>query len=245
MLPERLQTSGVDKIDEDIETLRELEILVDGEHHDAYMLQIFLKESAGLYNDPSAGPFFYEIIQRKGDRASAPATSARCSRASSASSASAAWCRRARGARVPERLRQRARDRGRGGRAAGRPELAAAGAVRALRRAALGLGVHRAARPQPPHLGLPDPAERRPPAVRAGRAPDPALGPVRRGPADAEPAALEPAGAARGADHVRRGPVHARRQRLRPRPARAPRCTSTSRTGRWSTPRSRTPMASS
>jgi len=32
------------------------------------MLQIFLKESAGLYGDLSAGPFFYEIIQRKGDR---------------------------------------------------------------------------------------------------------------------------------------------------------------------------------
>ena len=27
-----------------------------------------MKESAGLYNDPKAGPFFYEIIQRKGDR---------------------------------------------------------------------------------------------------------------------------------------------------------------------------------
>jgi 4-hydroxyphenylpyruvate dioxygenase len=32
------------------------------------MLQIFLKESAGLYGDAAAGPFFYEIIQRKGDR---------------------------------------------------------------------------------------------------------------------------------------------------------------------------------
>jgi 4-hydroxyphenylpyruvate dioxygenase len=32
------------------------------------MLQIFLKESSGAYNDPSAGPFFYEIIQRKGDQ---------------------------------------------------------------------------------------------------------------------------------------------------------------------------------
>ena len=32
------------------------------------MLQIFLKESSGLYKDPNAGPFFYEIIQRKGDR---------------------------------------------------------------------------------------------------------------------------------------------------------------------------------
>jgi 4-hydroxyphenylpyruvate dioxygenase len=32
------------------------------------MLQIFLKEAAGLYGDTAAGPFFYEIIQRKGDR---------------------------------------------------------------------------------------------------------------------------------------------------------------------------------
>ena len=31
--------------------LRELEILVDGDHDHAYMLQIFLKESAGLYGD--------------------------------------------------------------------------------------------------------------------------------------------------------------------------------------------------
>jgi 4-hydroxyphenylpyruvate dioxygenase len=32
------------------------------------MLQIFLKEAAGLYHDPEAGPFFFEIIQRKGDQ---------------------------------------------------------------------------------------------------------------------------------------------------------------------------------
>jgi len=68
MLPERIQKSGIDKIDEDLATLRELEVLIDGDHHHAYMLQIFLKESAGLYGDPTAGPFFYEIIQRKGDR---------------------------------------------------------------------------------------------------------------------------------------------------------------------------------
>ena len=37
-----------------------------GEH--AYLLQIFLKEAAGLYNEPEAGPFFFEIIQRKGDQ---------------------------------------------------------------------------------------------------------------------------------------------------------------------------------
>jgi 4-hydroxyphenylpyruvate dioxygenase len=68
MLPERIAASGIERIDEDLATLRELEILVDGDHHHAYMLQIFLKESAGLYSDPTAGPFFYEIIQRKGDR---------------------------------------------------------------------------------------------------------------------------------------------------------------------------------
>ncbi|GAB4201286.1 MAG: 4-hydroxyphenylpyruvate dioxygenase [Sandaracinaceae bacterium] len=67
-LPERLQRIGVQRIDEDIATLRELEILVDGEKEHAYMLQIFLKDSAGLYREPKAGPFFYEIIQRKGDR---------------------------------------------------------------------------------------------------------------------------------------------------------------------------------
>jgi 4-hydroxyphenylpyruvate dioxygenase len=68
MLPERIATSGIEKIDEDLGVLRELEILVDGDHHHAYMLQIFLKEAAGLYGDAKAGPFFYEIIQRKGDR---------------------------------------------------------------------------------------------------------------------------------------------------------------------------------
>jgi 4-hydroxyphenylpyruvate dioxygenase len=68
MLPARIARTGIEQIDEDLETLRELQILVDGDHHHAYMLQIFLKESAGLYGDPSAGPFFYEIIQRKGDR---------------------------------------------------------------------------------------------------------------------------------------------------------------------------------
>jgi 4-hydroxyphenylpyruvate dioxygenase len=68
LLPARIAQSGIDAIDEDLDTLRELQILLDGDHHHAYMLQIFLKESAGLYGDPGAGPFFYEIIQRKGDR---------------------------------------------------------------------------------------------------------------------------------------------------------------------------------
>jgi 4-hydroxyphenylpyruvate dioxygenase len=68
MLPDRIAQSGIKRIDEDIATLRELEVLIDGDRDHTYMLQIFLKEAAGLYNDPGAGPFFYEIIQRKGDR---------------------------------------------------------------------------------------------------------------------------------------------------------------------------------
>jgi 4-hydroxyphenylpyruvate dioxygenase len=67
MLPERLKQIGVGKIEEDVKTLRDLEILVDGGAPGSYLLQIFLKDSAGLYKDPQAGPFFYEIIQRKGD----------------------------------------------------------------------------------------------------------------------------------------------------------------------------------
>src|SRR6185369_2065337 len=68
MLPDRLEKTGIKQIDEDLKILKDLEILVDGDHFHAYMLQIFLKESSGLYGDPNAGPFFYEIIQRKGDR---------------------------------------------------------------------------------------------------------------------------------------------------------------------------------
>jgi len=67
MLPDRLQKIGVGKIDEEVAKLRELEVLVDGAAPGSYLLQIFLKDSAGLYHDPAAGPFFYEIIQRKGD----------------------------------------------------------------------------------------------------------------------------------------------------------------------------------
>jgi 4-hydroxyphenylpyruvate dioxygenase len=68
MLPERLRRLGVGGIDEDLGILRELEILVDGGKPHQYLLQIFLKEAAGRYHDPEAGPFFFEIIQRKGDQ---------------------------------------------------------------------------------------------------------------------------------------------------------------------------------
>ncbi len=66
-LPERLRTSGIGRIDEDPRTLEDLQILVDGAGAGKYLLQIFLRDSAGLYREPEAGPFFFEIIQRKGD----------------------------------------------------------------------------------------------------------------------------------------------------------------------------------
>ena len=67
VLPERLRQIGVGTIDESVDLLRELEILVDGDQPHKYLLQIFLKEAAGRYHDHEAGPFFFEIIQRKGD----------------------------------------------------------------------------------------------------------------------------------------------------------------------------------
>lgn len=67
-LPARIGTSGIAAIDEDIEILRELGILIDGKAERQYLLQIFLKEASGLYGDDKAGPFFFEIIQRKGDK---------------------------------------------------------------------------------------------------------------------------------------------------------------------------------
>lgn len=66
-LPERIQRLGIHRIDEDIDVLRDLQILVDGGDDHSYLLQIFLKEQAGLFGDPHAGPFFVEVLQRKGD----------------------------------------------------------------------------------------------------------------------------------------------------------------------------------
>jgi len=58
----------VKAIDEDIRTLSELEILVDGSAPNQYLLQIFMKEAAQIFRDPQAGPLFIELLQRKGDR---------------------------------------------------------------------------------------------------------------------------------------------------------------------------------
>jgi 4-hydroxyphenylpyruvate dioxygenase len=66
-LPAHLEALGIHGIAEELSELAELGILVDGTGPDAYLLQIFLKDSAGLFGSPEAGPFFFELIQRKGD----------------------------------------------------------------------------------------------------------------------------------------------------------------------------------
>ncbi len=65
--PEELAEQGVAEIDEDWKVLEDLGILVDGSQ-DGYLLQIFMKEAALFYDQPEAGPFFIELIQRKGDK---------------------------------------------------------------------------------------------------------------------------------------------------------------------------------
>jgi len=67
MLPNRLVELGVQRIEEDIAILQDLEILVDGQEAGRYMLQIFMREAAALFKDPQAGPLFIELLQRKGD----------------------------------------------------------------------------------------------------------------------------------------------------------------------------------
>jgi 4-hydroxyphenylpyruvate dioxygenase len=66
-LAERLAAQGVTAIEEDVEELRDLQILVDGQAERRYLLQIFMKEAASLFGDPEAGPMFLELLQRKGD----------------------------------------------------------------------------------------------------------------------------------------------------------------------------------
>ncbi|MEM6961812.1 MAG: VOC family protein [Myxococcota bacterium] len=68
MLPGRIDSLGIGSIDESIDELKELEVLVDGNGERSYLLQIFLEDSAGTHDDASAGPFFFEVIQRKGDQ---------------------------------------------------------------------------------------------------------------------------------------------------------------------------------
>ncbi|MCS6912638.1 MAG: VOC family protein [Myxococcales bacterium] len=66
-VPTRLQAAGCPPLREPLDRLRDLGILIDG-NQEGYLLQIFVKEGALLYEDPSAGPFFLELIQRAGNR---------------------------------------------------------------------------------------------------------------------------------------------------------------------------------
>ncbi len=67
MLPGRLAEHKVRNFCEDVETLKRLGVLVDG-GDDRYLLQIFMVEGGVMYDDEKAGPFFYELIQRRGAR---------------------------------------------------------------------------------------------------------------------------------------------------------------------------------
>ncbi len=66
-LPKRLAEVGVSNVKEPMEALRRNHVLVDGAD-DKYMLQIFMQDAQAMYGDAKAGPFFYEIIQREGDK---------------------------------------------------------------------------------------------------------------------------------------------------------------------------------
>ncbi len=65
MLPERMAKQNFGPLKEDLEDLKKQGILVDGQDG-KYLLQIFLQDASNLYNEEKAGPFFYEIIQRRG-----------------------------------------------------------------------------------------------------------------------------------------------------------------------------------
>jgi 4-hydroxyphenylpyruvate dioxygenase len=66
-LPDRLAKLGITNVKEHLDELERLQILLDGQD-DKYMLQIFMREAKTMYSDDRAGPFFYEIIQRAGDK---------------------------------------------------------------------------------------------------------------------------------------------------------------------------------
>src|SRR5512140_1392855 len=68
-LPARLAQNRIspETVKEPIADLRTHHILLDGQD-EKYILQIFMTPGETLYGDEKAGPFFYEIIQREGDR---------------------------------------------------------------------------------------------------------------------------------------------------------------------------------
>ncbi len=65
-LPARLARAGSSLPAELLAELEELGVLADSESPGALLLQAFLEDSADLYGEPAAGPFFFEIIERRG-----------------------------------------------------------------------------------------------------------------------------------------------------------------------------------
>ncbi|MFQ5451169.1 MAG: VOC family protein [Nitrospinaceae bacterium] len=65
LLPGRMKKANIGPLREDRDDLKRERILVDGKDGN-YLLQIFLKDASLLYHEDNAGPFFYEIIQRRG-----------------------------------------------------------------------------------------------------------------------------------------------------------------------------------
>ncbi len=69
MAPGRLDEKGVDAnaISHTMDVLKPHGILIDGKPGNNYLIQIFMKDAATAYGDETAGPFFFELIQRCGD----------------------------------------------------------------------------------------------------------------------------------------------------------------------------------
>ncbi|APJ05011.1 VOC family protein [Silvanigrella aquatica] len=65
-LPSRMKKMKLQKIKEPMEIVKKNNILLDGSNG-KYLLQIFMKEQCVQMKNKTAGPFFYEIIQRAGD----------------------------------------------------------------------------------------------------------------------------------------------------------------------------------
>ena len=70
LAPQRLKEAGVDvnQIGHSLDELKPEGILIDGSPENNYLIQIFLKDAAASYQEREAGPFFYELLQRCGDK---------------------------------------------------------------------------------------------------------------------------------------------------------------------------------
>ena len=66
-LPTRMVENKIGAVVEPMDDIRKMGILVDGRDN-KYLLQLFMKEQCLQLADKQAGPFFYEIIQRAGDK---------------------------------------------------------------------------------------------------------------------------------------------------------------------------------